>query len=104
MFKKFKTKYNDYQLVLYKHALSSMENIPLDKIKLCFLTVAKDLSISKPLSLLEITSGNVKVNNALDWMNKVLTEVNKKKFARNRKACNTAFYGKECPFLRSHCS
>ena len=95
-FKKYRDKIKDYQLILYKLFYSMQESVDLDNIKLAFviLDTTKD-----PVSLLKITSGAKRLDNALEWLGTNLSAINRQVFLRNRSNCQ--MYGKPCKFYKS---
>ena len=100
MFNQYKTKQKDYQLVLYKHFYSKKYNIDLNKIKTFFVLLSRDKK--NPVSHLEITSGQKKINNALEWMSNALSAINRQVFFKNRSNCK--MYNKDCTFYKTkHC-
>jgi len=102
-FKKYKDKYKDYQLTLYKHFWAIKHNVDPKDIKTAFVTIARDPSVKKPVEVIPITSGKKKIANALKWMNGILSSIQREMFVKNRMTCRS-MYGKECPFLNTeHC-
>ena len=102
MFEKFQNKYKDYQLTLYKHFFCEKNNIPPSKVKTCFLLMEKN-GKKDPLKVLMVGSTKKKVENALKWMNGVLTAVQRDQYVKNRMSCQNIF-GKPCIFKNTeHC-
>jgi hypothetical protein len=95
-FNRFKDKYKDYQIVLYKHFYSKQANMDLSKIRVYFVVLDKT---KEPINLLPITSGNVKIKNALDWLNGGLSAINRNIYLKNRSNCQ--MYGKPCSFYKT---
>jgi hypothetical protein len=103
MFNKYKDKYRDYQLTLYKHHYCMKYGVDPKKVETYFVTIAKDPKIKKPTTFMRVTSGPKKVQNALDWLNGALAAVEKKMFVKNKTACDD-FYGNSCPYKNTpHC-
>lgn len=103
VFTKFKDKFKDYQLTLYKHFYCIKNEKDPKQIETYFLTMAKDPKVKPALKLIRVTSGKKKVENALAWMNGVLSAVQREMYVKNRMSCDD-FYGKSCPFKNTeHC-
>ncbi len=104
-FNKYKDAFKEYQLTLYKKFYAEIENVDKDKIQTCFIVIEKDLNSKKPLCLIEVSSGDVKLANADKWLTSSLRSINAKRFIKNRMSCNK--FGKDypCPFYKSdNCS
>jgi hypothetical protein len=100
-FKKYRDKYKDYQLTLYKHFLSRKDEIDPKKVKTYFLVLERSKSKSI-ITLIPVTAGPVKVKNALFWMNRTLQLINRDIFLNNRTHCFA--FGKTCYFWNTeHC-
>lgn len=95
-FNKFKDKFKDYQLTLYKHFYAKKNGLDLSKIKTMFILLDKT---KKPISFLEISSGPKKIKNALEWLENSLSAINRQVFLKNRSNCQ--MYGKPCTFYKS---
>lgn len=95
MFKKYKDKYKDYQLVLYKIFLCRKHDIDPKKVDACFLTVERQDS-KNPLQFVKITSGTRKMKNAMTWLESTLGAANRRVFLKNRTFCHA--FGKTCSF------
>jgi len=103
MFRKYQDAIKEYQLTLYKHFYAKKFNIDPDKIETYFILVEKDVKSKKPIQFSCITSGAKKVQNALEWVEKSLVQINRGMFLKNRMHCNA--YGRVCPFYDSvHCT
>jgi hypothetical protein len=109
MFFKFKETFKDYQLTLYKYFFKQKKNTTV-KIETYFTTVERNPSSKKPVELTRITSGTVKIKNALKWIDNALFSINSGKFPKNRMSCHK-YTGveqnleKTCIFLNSpHCT
>lgn len=102
-FTKFKETYKDYQLTLYKHFYAIKHNIDPDKIETYFIVLEKSLNSKIPVVPIRITSGKIKIGNALKWLNFALSAINRKKFFRNRLSCLK--YGEDhpCVFMNTCC-
>ncbi len=87
-----------YQLTYYKHFYNKKHNIPLDEIETHFAllkrTAKKDL-----VEIFRVTSGNRKISNALDLLNKALFNINSGTFIKNKLSCSKCEFNntKECP-------
>ncbi len=102
MFKKYQDKYKEYQLTLYKYFYAQKFGIDPDKIETFFILVEKNPDSKKPIQFSKVTSGKVKVQNALEWVDKSLATINRSIFMKNRMHCHA--YGKDCIFLNTeHC-
>lgn len=88
MFNKFKDKYKDYQLTLYKHFYAKQFNVDLDKIVTYFATVERNENSKVPLRFFRITSGPKKIKNALGWLEAALDAINKERWLKNKTACH----------------
>ena len=95
-FNKYRDKFKDYQLVLYKLFYSIQASVELENIDLCFVVLDKTKA---PISLLKITSGAKKLDNALEWLSSGLRAINRGIFIKNRSNCQ--LYGKPCKFYKS---
>ncbi len=104
MFGKYQDKWKDYQLTLYKNFFCVKHEVDPKNVETYFLTIAKQPSEKEALKLIRVTSGPKKVENALKWMNGVLSAVERGQYVKNRMTCDN-LYGKPCPFKNSvHCS
>lgn len=86
-FVKYKETVKDYQLALYKHFYCKEENFDRKKLETYFVILEKNPKSKKPVSMLRITSGDKKLDNAINWMNGVLSCINRGLFLKNRKNC-----------------
>jgi hypothetical protein len=96
-FNKYKDNFKEYQLTLYKKFYSELEKVERDRIKTYFLVIEKDLNSKKPLSLIEVSSGDKKIANAEEWLSHSLKAINANKFIKNRLSCNK--FGKDYPCI-----
>lgn len=101
---KNKDKYSDYQLTLYKYFFRVKHNIVNEEdIETYFAVIEKNAYNKDPLFFLRITSGEKKVENALEWLENALSAINKGIFLKNRYHCQA--YGRPCTFYNTeHCS
>ena len=103
-FKKYQDAVKDYQIVLYKKFYSEIEKIDIKNIDLCFIVLEKNAKSKTPISLIEVTSGNVKLKNAENWVSTNLMAINSNKFFPNRSACHKFGPDNPCVFFRTkHC-
>lgn len=102
-FTKYKDKFKDYQLTLYKFFYAAAHNIDPDKIETYFIVLEKNLNSKIPVVPIRVTSGNIKVDNALTWLRFALSAINRKKFYRNFLSCYK--FGKDhpCVFVNTEC-
>jgi len=96
MYRKYKDKYKDYQLTLYKHFLCKEKNIDIKNVKLFFCLLERNEKSKKPVQFLEVSCGQKKIKNALKILNNTLYNIDRKFFPPKRISCN--LYGRECPF------
>ena len=89
-----------YQLTLYKYFYAKKHNISLDKIETHF-ALLKRTGKKNRVELFRVSSGKRKVDNAIKLVNKAITNIEKKRYIKNRLAC-TSGYG--CPLYKTeHC-
>lgn len=94
----------DYQLVLYKHFFSKEMEVDVENVDLAFILLEKNKYSKQPVKIVNVSAGKKKIQNALDWMNKSLTIINKERFIPNRAACYKYGDKHPCVFLNSeHC-
>ena len=104
MFNKFKAKYKDYQLTLYKHFFAIKHSIELDKIDTYFVTVERNHKSKKPLKLFKVSSGQKKLKNATEWLQNSLGGINKGLWIKNRMSCHKYGPDHKCFFYQTkHC-
>jgi hypothetical protein len=103
-FNKYRDRFKDYQLILYKHFYCTEENISPDDVETYFFLLEKDVKSKNPVSVQRITSGNKKVENALLWLKTALSAINREIFIKNRSNCFKYGEDKACVFYNSeHC-
>ena len=87
-----------YQLTLYKYYFSKKHNIDLDKIETHF-ALLKRTSKKDRVEIFRVTSGKIKMKNALNFMQKALYNINAGKHIKNRLSCNRCEFYKtvNCP-------
>jgi len=100
LFTKYKDKYKDYQLTLYKHFYSIKHKIDPDQIETYFVPVARKAS-KKQIEFIRVTSGPKKVQNALDWLLRALRAINNQIWIKNRMSCFKYGEGDPCVFYDS---
>ena len=83
-----------YQLTYYKHFLSKQLNIEPKKIETHF-GLLKRTAKKNRVELFRVTSGERKVSNALNILDKCVTNVEKKNFVKNKLSCS------KCEFNRT---
>lgn len=97
-FTKYKDTIKDYQLSLYKHFYGIKHAIPPDKIETYFIVLEKNLKSKTPIVPIRVTSGPIKLKNAVKWLETALSAINRKKFYRNRLSCLKFGEGHPCAF------
>jgi len=103
-FNKFRDKFKDYQLTLYKNFYSKQCNVDPSRIDTYFITVQRSRSPSKALSFTRVTSGPKKVANAVAWMETALEAINTETFYKNRASCLKYGENYPCDLLNTeHC-
>lgn len=75
-----------YQLTYYKHFLSKQLNVDPKMIETHFGLLKRTAKKNK-IELFRVTSGDKKVSNALNILNKCVTNVENKKFIKNKLSC-----------------
>lgn len=98
-FNKYKDNFKEYQLSFYKKFYSEIESIDRDKIETCFIVIEKDLNSKKPLTIIEVSSGDKKLQNAQNWLTNSLKAINSNKYNKNLLSCRKFGEGNPCPFL-----
>lgn len=101
-FKKYQDKIKDYQLTLYKHFYSELTSKPLKSIETCFVLFEKELKSKTPISLIRVTSGSVKITNAVAWMNNIVRLIEENKFYKNKNHCRKFGDAYKCEFFKTH--
>jgi hypothetical protein len=87
-FNKYRDKYKDYQLTLYKHFYCLKHNVDPKNVETYFVTLERSERSKKPLQFVRVTSGPKKVKNALGWLQRALKHINKSFYLKNRIACH----------------
>lgn len=82
-----------YQLTYYKHFLSKQLNVDPKMIETHF-GLLKRTAKKDRVELFRVTSGEKKVQNALNILDKCVTNVEKKNFIKNRLSCSQCEYNK----------
>ena len=86
-----------YQLTLYKWFWAAKHNIDLKDIETHF-GLLKRTAKKDQVELFRVTSGEKKIQNALELLDKMVKNVRKEKFIKNRLSCDY------CPFKKTeHC-
>lgn len=86
-----------YQLTYYKHYLGQQEDIDVEKIKTYFALI-KRTAKEDNIEIFESPVGKKKIENALNVLNNMLYNVDRKNFPKNRLSCE------DCPFHKTkHC-
>ncbi len=99
MFKNYQDKYKEYQLILYKHFFAKVNGIDPKNIDTCFILLEKDPKTKNPIQFSHITSGKVKTENALEWIDKSLSAINRGVFLKNRTHCHA--FNRTCIFYET---
>lgn len=84
--KKKNDKITTYQLTFYKHYYSQKYNIPLKNIETYF-ALLKRTAKKNNVEIFRVTSGSKKIENALNFLDKALYNINKKNFPKNKLNC-----------------
>lgn len=93
---KVNDKYMHYQLILYKFFYALQTGIHPDKIKVYFCIMKRIAKPGKHIEFLPITSGKLKISNALEWLSGVIHGAyNKQFFPKYKNSC------KWCPWKKS---
>jgi len=103
-FMKYKDAVKDYQLSLYKWFYCSEENFDKKKMETYFVVLEKNPKSKKPISIIRITSGDKKLDNATNWMNGALSAINRGIHIRKKSSCYKFGQDHACMFCNSeHC-
>jgi ATP-dependent exoDNAse (exonuclease V) beta subunit len=87
-----------YQLTFYKHYFAKKHNIEPQNIETYF-ALLKRTAKKDNVEIFRVTSGNRKTENALNLLNKVLYNIKRKNYFKNRLSC------KNCEFYKTeHCA
>lgn len=100
-FTKYKDKFKDYQLTLYKFFYANAHNVDPDKIETYFIVLEKNLNSKIPVVPIRVTSGKIKIDNALTWLRFALSAINRKVFIRNRNSCMKFGENHPCVFMNT---
>jgi hypothetical protein len=100
-FNKYRDKWKDYQLTLYKHFYCQKHNVDPETVETYFITVERNRKSKKPLSFVRVTSGPKKVENALAWLQTALKAINRGTWVKNRGNCHKWGESNPCPFYNS---
>ena len=96
--KKRSDKMVTYQLTFYKYYYAKKHNIDLKNIETHF-ALLKRTAKSNKVEIFRVTSGNIKTNNAINFLKKALYNITNKIYLKNRLACNS------CDFYKTeHCT
>jgi hypothetical protein len=87
MFNKYRDKYKDYQLTLYKHYYCLRFNVSPRNVETYFVPIERNPKSKLPVSFFRVTSGPKKVANALAWLQRALGAINRGDWTKNRMAC-----------------
>jgi len=87
-----------YQLTYYKHFYAKKHNVPLKDIETHF-GLLKRTSKKDLVEIFRVTSGNRKISNALELLNKALYNIQSGKFIKNKLSCRLCEFRNtpECP-------
>lgn len=100
-FKKYQDKIKDYQLSLYKHFYCEKHKFDPNLVETYFIVLEKNHKSKKPISCVRVTSGNIKIQNALKWLDFSLSAINRKIFIKNRGSCLKFGDAHPCAFYKS---
>ena len=87
-----------YQLTYYKHFYAKKHNISLKNIETHF-GLLKRTSKKDLVEIFRVTSGNRKISNAMELLNKALYNIQSGKFIKNKLSCRLCEFKNtpECP-------
>jgi len=89
-----------YQLTLYKYYLHKKFNIPLDNIVTHFALLKRTAKKDR-VEIFKVTSGDRKIKNALNLMEKAVHNISNGNFVKNKLSCTRGF---GCDFyMTEHC-
>ena len=90
----------NYQLTLYKYYVHKKFDIPLENIETHF-ALLKRTAKKERVEIFKVTSGNRKIKNALNLMEKAVHNISNSNFIKNRLSCTRGF---GCEFYQTeHC-
>lgn len=92
------SKMTNYQLVLYKYFYAKKYGIPLKDVE-CHFALLKRTAKKNRVEIFKITSGQKKVENALDFTKKAVYNIHKQLYFKNRMNCTYCEFKhtKHCP-------
>jgi len=102
-FEKYRDAYKDYQITLYKRFYAKLEDISPEDIETYFIILEKDPESKKPISIIRVTSGNKKLENAEKWLTESLKSINKEKFHKDLRSCKKFGEDHPCIFYKKQC-
>jgi len=87
-----------YQLIFYKHYYCDKHEIDPSNVEVHF-GLLKRTAKKNRIELFKVTSGTKRTNNAINFLNKALYNINNKNYIKNKLSCtNCEFYKtKHCP-------
>jgi len=88
----------NYQLTYYKIFFAQCAKIPLENIKTYFVFLKRTAKLGKKIEIFHVTSGKKKIENAMESLRMMVSNISCKRFMRNRLGCDTCdFHGtKHC--------
>jgi len=95
-FKKYQDKYKDYQLTLYKHFYVLEDNLDPKKVETYFCLLEKNSKSKAKVIFSRVTSGPVKVKNALELLEKCLRNIDEGRWLRKKNFCYK--FNKTCEY------
>lgn len=100
-FQKYQDKWKDYQLTLYKHFYCEKHKFNPDLVETYFIVLEKNHKSKNPINCIRVTSGEIKVQNALKWLDFALSAINRKVFVKNRSSCLKFGEAHPCCFYKT---
>ena len=96
--KKKSDKITTYQLTFYKHFYAQKHNVDIKNIETYF-ALLKRTAKKNQVEIFRVTSGPKKIQNALNFLNKALYNINKKNYPKNKLNCTYCEYKntQHCP-------
>ena len=87
-----------YQLTYYKHFFAKKHNIDPANVETHFILL-KRTAKKDNVEIFKVTNGNKKTENALNFLEKALYNINNKNYVKNRLSCNRCEFKntKYCP-------
>tara|TARA_R110000824_G_scaffold76640_1_gene194073 strand:- start:12903 stop:13682 length:780 start_codon:yes stop_codon:yes gene_type:complete len=93
-------KMTTYQLTLYKHFYAKKLNLDPEEVETHF-ALLKRTAKKERVEFFKVTSGERKVQNALELLNKAIVNIKRKRYIKNRSSCTGGF---GCKFHQTeHC-